>query len=197
MFYFITAYHISWQAVKYCFDEIDNFSKAPYPIDNVWALVKQHFKITKQAEILDSFYQKFDKARIASLCKELSNLARKNDKLAEAIFYRAGQDLARSLAAVYPKASPDLTKIDGGLRILCVGSVWLSWDLLMPGFVSWIKQKTEIENLSLVKLITDLGVGAAYLASNKMHLPLQRDYSKNYNVFFMYNKKQSNTNGCS
>lgn len=193
----LPAWNISLQAVKYCFDDLDNFSKAPFPIEKVWKLVQQHFNITKQVDILESFYQKFEKARISSLCKELSLLASHGDKLAESIFQKAGEDIARSIAAVYPKAAKELIQEEDGLHILCVGSVWLSWDLLMPGFISWIRKNTNIEKLALLRLTTEMGVGAAYLASDRLNLPLHRDYSKNYNVFFKYNRNQCRKNGCS
>lgn len=196
-FNYFAAWKISWQAIKYCFDDLDNLFKSPYPIENVWNLVKEHFNITKQVEILDSFYQNFDKATVASLCKKVSVLAREGDKLSEWIFEKAGEDLAKNIAAVYPKASTELTQTSGGLHVLCVGSVWLSWDLLMTGFTSWLKHNTNIEKLSLLRLTTDLGVGAAYLASDKLNLPLLRDYSKNYNVFFRYDKNKCSSNGCS
>lgn len=194
---YFSAWKISWQAIKYCFDDLDNLSKSPYPIEKVWSAVKQYFKITKQVEILDSFYQNFDKARVSSFCKELSQLAKTGDGLSQWVFEKAGEDLAKHIAAVYPKAAPELTQAEDGLQILCVGSVWLSWDLLMTGFTSWIKQNTTIEKLSLLRLTTDLGVGAAYLASDKLSLPLKRDYSKNYNVLFRYDKNKCNLNGCS
>lgn len=134
---------------------------------------------------------------MASLCKKLSKLARDGDKLAESIFRKAGEDIAKSIAAVYPKASPELIQDEDGLHVLCVGSVWLSWDLLMPGFISWMKKNTNIEKLALLRLTTDLGVGAAYLVSDKLNLPLKRDYSKNYNVLFRFNKNKCSANGCS
>lgn len=159
--------------------------------------MQEHFEINKQVDILDSFYQKFDKARLSSVCEKLSCLARDGDKLSESIFRNAGQDLARNIAAVYPKASPELIRSEGGLHVLCVGSVWLSWDILMSGFISWLKENTNIEQLSLLRLTTVMGVGAAYLASDKLKLPLQRDYSKNYKVLFNYDKCKCNVNGCS
>lgn len=106
--------------------------------------------------------------------------------------------MARGIAAVYPKASKELTDCEGGLHVLCVGSVWLSFDLLLPGFISWLEESTNIDKLSLLKLHTEMGVGAAYLASDKLDLPLQRDYAKNYTVFYRYKRGESkNVNGCS
>lgn len=188
------AFKISHRAVKYCFDELDNFEKAPFPINRIWQLVKEHFKIKTQADILDSYYKNFDKAHIASLCKKLAELARSGDELALTIFSEAGTFLARNISAVVPKAAQELMQREGGIHVLCVGSVWLSWDLLRSGFVSWIEKRTAMEEMSLMRLKTEMGVGAALMASDRLHLPLERDYSKNYTIFYQYKRGVSTTN---
>lgn len=138
--------------------------------------------------LLEPFYSNFDKAFIASLCKSLAELARKGDKLAISFFEEAGRDLARALAAVIKKASPKLTSRNGGIHVLCVGSVWLSWDLLKFGFVNHIEKQTDIKELSLVKLTTTMAVGAAYMAADRCNLSLDRHYERNYTVFYTYKR---------
>ncbi|CAH1156059.1 unnamed protein product [Phaedon cochleariae] len=192
-----SAWKISHRAVKYCFDDLDNFEKPPYPSERVWALVKSHFHISTQADILASFYQNFDKAHIAHLAKGLSELAKEGDALAKEIFREAGSDLARGISAVASKAANELIQQEGGLHVLCVGSVWLSWELLRPGFISWLRDNTDIQQLSLMRLETEMGVGATYLASDRLGLPLERDYSKNYRVFFKYQRGACSANGTS
>ncbi|KAJ8928750.1 hypothetical protein NQ314_018603 [Rhamnusium bicolor] len=187
-------WNISHRAVKYCFDDLDNFENPPFPTDRVWNLVKEHFKINTQADILDSFYQNFDKAFIASLCKKLAVLARDGDELSQSIFKEAGTHLARSICAVYSKASPELTEREGGIHILCVGSVWLSWDLLMSGFINWLDNNTIVEKMSLMRLKTEMGVGAALMAADRLNLHLERDYFRNYTVFYQYRRGVSSTN---
>ncbi|CAH1997377.1 unnamed protein product [Acanthoscelides obtectus] len=181
-----SAYNIAYLAIKYCFDDKDDFEKAPFPIDRVWDLIQQHFEIETQPDLLSHFYSTFDKAAIASLCKKLAVLAKTGDRLAQAIFHQAGTSLAKGIAAVYKKAAPELTERQGGLHVLCVGSVWNSWDLLLPGFVSYVKEKSSISKLSLMRLTVDPGVGAAYMAADKLGLHIERDYSKNYDVFYSY-----------
>ncbi|KAG5865861.1 hypothetical protein JTB14_031413 [Gonioctena quinquepunctata] len=183
-----SAWKIAHRAIKYSFDELDNFERAPFSFERVWSLVKSHFNIKTQADILESFHQNFDKANIASLAKKLADLANEGDKLSQEIFREAGSHLARSISAVVDKAAPELTERDGGIHILCVGSVWISWELLRPGFIDWIENNTSIQQMSLMKLKTEMGVGAAYMASDKLGLPLERDYSKNYKVFFKYKR---------
>lgn len=174
--------------MKACFNAQDDFKTPPYPIDDVWELVKQHFQVQDITALLQPFYSNFDKAFIASLCKSLAGLAHKGDKLARSFFEEAGRDLARALAAVIKKASPKLTDRHGGIHILCVGSVWLSWDLLQFGFVDYIEKEANIKQLSLMKLTTPMSVGAAYMAADKCKLPLQRDYERNYTVFYKYKR---------
>nr|CAI5832771.1 unnamed protein product [Callosobruchus analis] len=186
-----SAWSISHGAIKYCFDDIDDFQKAPYPIERVWSLIKDHFKVTDQHGLLSHFYNTFDKAFIASLCKKLSDLAKSGDRLAQEIFKQAGTDLAKAISAVHKKASKELTERDGGLLVLCVGSVWLSWDLIKPGFISFIEDNTSVEKLSLTKLKVDCGVGAAYMAADKLGLDIDREYSNNYDVFFRYCRNDS------
>ncbi|XP_030747540.1 N-acetyl-D-glucosamine kinase [Sitophilus oryzae] len=184
-----SAWNIAYLGIKYCFDDLDNFHKAPHPIDKVWTLIKRHFNIRDQFGMLDIVYRNFDKSRIALLCKYLAELATEGDPLANNIFNTAGTDLARSIAAVADKAAPELMNKKGGLNVVCVGSVWLSWDLLKDGFVTYLNENSNIERLSLLRLKTEMGVGAALMASDKLKLRLDRDYSKNYTIFYSYSKR--------
>ncbi|XP_057652178.1 N-acetyl-D-glucosamine kinase [Diorhabda carinulata] len=185
-----SAWYVSHTAIKYCFDDLDNFEKSPYPIDEVWKLVKVHFNITTQPDILDYFYIKFDKALIASLAKNLSELASvKKDPLALHIFSKAGSCIAKSISAVVLKASPELKNKQGGIHVTAVGSLWFSWELLKPGFMKFMST-TTIEELTLIRLTVAHGVGATYLASDKFEVPLQRDYLKNYTILYNYKKNK-------
>lgn len=186
--FLFAGFYIAKAAVKSCFDYQDDFKVPPHPIDNVWELVKQHFNVQDKTALLGPFYSNFDKAFIASLCKSLAQLAHNGDKLSKSFFETAGSDLARAVAAVVKKASPTLTERDGGLHILCVGSVWLSYDLLKSGFVEYIEKHTNIKELSLMKLTTSMAVGAAYMAADKCNLSLHREYEKNYTVFYNYKR---------
>ncbi|XP_060527433.1 N-acetyl-D-glucosamine kinase [Cylas formicarius] len=184
-----SAWHISWRAIKYCFDDLDRFEDAPHPIDAVWNLVRDHFRIKTQRDILDSFYKNFDKAFVASLCKRLADVARGGDPLAAAVFREAGRHLAKSVASVAARAAPELTSREGGLHVLCVGSVWLSWDLLRDGFVDCLRSegRPPAGPLSLLRLTTEMGIGSALMAADRLGLRLDRDYTKNFHVFYVYN----------
>ncbi|XP_076257139.1 N-acetylglucosamine kinase [Rhynchophorus ferrugineus] len=184
-----SAWSIASRAIKYCFDDIDKFQPAPAPTDRVWSLIKDFFKIKTQCDILDIFYKDFDKSRIALVCKSLSQLAKDGDALAQLIFEQAGRHLAASISAVASRAASELTNQSGGLHVLCVGSVWLSWNLLENGFISHLKSNSSLQELSLMRLKTEMGVGAALMASDRLKLRLDRDYSKNYTVFYSYKRE--------
>ena len=47
--------------------------------------------------------------------------------------------LGRHIRALANNVSKDLRDAEGGLNIVCVGSVWKSWDLLKDGFLEGIK----------------------------------------------------------
>lgn len=134
------------------------------------------------------FYGKFDKAFISLLCKKIAELAKKGDKLAQFVFEEAGMHLAKAIAAVVKKAAKELVEREGGVHVLCVGSVWKSWDLLKPGFESWMRKNTGIKTISLMRLTQSMAVGACYMAADKASLELKRDYSKNYTVIYKYDK---------
>ncbi|XP_044266769.1 N-acetyl-D-glucosamine kinase isoform X1 [Tribolium madens] len=186
-----SAWKIAHRSIKYCFDDLDNFSEPPFPTEVIWGAVKEHFKIQTQPEILDYFYTNFDKAFIASLCKKIAELANNGDKLSQYVFEEAGMHLARGIAAVVSKAAPELVEREGGVHILCVGSVWLSWDLLKPGFVTWLRKHTDIRTMSLMRLTKSMAFGACYMAADQAGLEIKRDYSQNYTVFYKYDRKSA------
>lgn len=150
--------------------------------------MKEHFNIEEKQGLLEYFYTNFDKALIASLCKKLSVLATKGDELSKSLFAEAGRDLAKFISVVVPKASEKLTKRAGGAHVVCVGSVWLSWELLKDGFVSYLRDHTDIKELTLVKSVATLAIGAAYMAADRLNVPLNRDYEHNYTVIYNYRK---------
>lgn len=104
------------------------------------------------------------------------------------MFEEAGRDLAAAIGVVAQKASPQLKNKQGGLHVLCVGSVWLGWDLLKPGFIKHLDNNTDVTEMSLLKRTTTMAVGAAYMVADKLNLEMKRHYDDNYTVFYRYNK---------
>ena len=47
--------------------------------------------------------------------------------------------LGKHIRALANNVSKELKEAEGGLNIVCVGSVWKSWELLKQGFLEGIK----------------------------------------------------------
>ena len=57
----------------------------------------------------------------------------RGDALCQELFVAAGDVLARHIIAVEPSIAQSLLDGPGGLHVVCVGSVWKSWDLMKKG----------------------------------------------------------------
>ncbi|KAF4528656.1 hypothetical protein B566_EDAN016603 [Ephemera danica] len=181
-----SGYWIAHRALKIYFDEQDGLAKPPYPTDVVWTTAKQHFNISDRFGLLEHCYTKFEKSHFAGLCKKLALAAGKGDPLCCWLFRQAGRDLARFIAALWPKAQSELTDLAGGLPVVCVGSVWLSWEQLRPGFECELQTHPHVRELSLLELTTSAAAGAAYLAAKHIQFDLPRDYANNHRTFYHY-----------
>lgn len=82
----------------------------------------------------------------------------------------------------------ELLSLEGGLPVVCVGSVWKSWSLLKPGFMAQVTEHPEpnLQEASLISVKTTTATGAAYLAAKAINYYLPRDYSKNCTVFYHF-----------
>lgn len=79
-------------------------------------------------------YQQDGKRKLDSLCKEFYNLTKgQRDEAIDDIFAQAGALVAGKVVAVQPRV--DESTLDEGLNIICVGSIFNSWDLLQPSLV--------------------------------------------------------------
>lgn len=166
------------------FDHEDNLEKCPYDTSVVWETIKSHFNIENRLDMLDHCYAKFKKSFYAKLCQKLSVAASNDDELSQHIFNDAGRQLAKMIAALIPKVDKSLTEA-GYLKILCVGSVWLSWELLEKGFMKEIKSRKIPFDLHLLKLKPNMSmaVGAYLMAADHLKFQLPRNYSDHYEVF--------------
>lgn len=183
-----SAWYIAHKAIKICIDHLDTFAPSPEPPEAVWKAIQDHFNVVTQNDLLFHFYTKFDKTFIAALCKKLSVLANNGDALAKHLFTLAGRDLARGIAQVLKQASSAMLSSEGGVRVLCVGSVWLSWNLLEDGFVSYMRKESELNELTLAKVTKSVALGAVYMAVDKLNIDLPRDYSQNFEAFYKFQR---------
>lgn len=109
-------------------------------------------------------------------------MALKGDALCLHLFENAGRYLAKATAALIPHVSDQLL-VNGNLNIVCVGSVWKSWNLLKDGFTTEIAKSSNKFGLNLITLTQAMAIGAVYLAADSIKYDLPRDYSHNYDIF--------------
>lgn len=172
------------------FDDQDNLDKCPYDTTTAWNLMKEHFNVEHRRDMLEHVYASFQKSFYARLCQKMSVAASNGDELCQKIFVDAGRQLAKMLCALLPRVDGSLIET-GHLSVICVGSVWQSWDLMKPGFTKELSQHTIPYELRLLQLKSNVSMaaGAFYMAADSVDFPLPRDYSQNYEIFFNYDGK--------
>uniref|UniRef100_A0A6G1SE01 N-acetyl-D-glucosamine kinase n=1 Tax=Aceria tosichella TaxID=561515 RepID=A0A6G1SE01_9ACAR len=160
-----SAYWIAWRAYKTILDDNDNFNLAPYETKRLREVLCNHFKISSEDQV-GFFYRDSDKRKFASLSRELYKSTKlQPDEAIDDIFKQAGRMLAKKIVALLKKA--DQETLETGLNIICVGSVFNSWDLLEPGFVELLSG--HLNNFRLLKLKCSSAYGAAKLAAKQVH----------------------------
>lgn len=181
------AWWIAYKAVKAVFDHEDNLERCPFDTTTAWNLIKSHFNVEHRRDMLEHCYASFQKSFYARLCQKMSVAASNGDELCKSIFIDAGHRLAKMISALIPRVDKALTE-SGFLSIICVGSVWLSWELLKPGFIKELNQQKIPFELRLLQLKPNvsMAVGAYLMAADAVDFPMPRDYSKNYEIFFSY-----------
>ncbi|XP_026280654.1 N-acetyl-D-glucosamine kinase [Frankliniella occidentalis] len=193
-----SAFWIAHKAVCGMFHEQDNFSSFPYNSDTLWRLIQEHFDVDNRFNLLNHVYDKFSKSYFAGLCKRIADAAHAGDELCLWLFSEAGRVLAEYIQALVPSVHADLVRAPGGVPVVCVGSVWKSWDLLHESFVAQLRRGCRkgdvVPNLTLMSLTSSGAIGATLLAAKSVSFSLPCEYSANYNVFFEY-KSEPTTNG--
>jgi len=183
------AFWIAHKACKVYFDHVDNLKSAPADINKVQELIFSHFDIEDRFGILSHCYDKFSKAEFAGLSQKIAEAAIAGDNLCAWLFTEAGLMLGRHIRALSRNIGKDLVTAEGGLRIVCVGSVWKSWELLKHGFLEGIKDNLGrpcVKELTMVQLSVGMATGAAYLGSKVAGHYLPRNYGENVQTFFHY-----------
>jgi len=90
-----------------------------------------------------------------------------------------------------------LHKENGGLHVVCVGSVWKSWGLLKKGFMNQLdhhhnSQETIVDEFTLLVLEKTVALGGVYLIAKKLNYNFPYDYEHNYRILFHYVHEQQN-----
>ncbi|XP_051504820.1 N-acetyl-D-glucosamine kinase isoform X2 [Myxocyprinus asiaticus] len=185
------AYWISHLAVKTVFDARDNLVTPPHDVTYVKKAMEEYFQVSDLMGMLPHLYRNFQKSHFAGFCRKLAEGANAGDALCQHVFTEAGRALAQHIVAVLPKVHQDLFSGELGLPILCVGSVWRSWELMMSGFTQVISQAQAngyslFHKYSLFTLRQSSAVGGAKLGAQNAGVTLPLDYSANANVFFSH-----------
>lgn len=164
--------------------------KAKDDISVADALMLSHFAIENKEGMLDLFYKSFEKGKIASFTKTLADAALGKESVlavissspvvpkesVEAFKANGGDVFARKqfrkaglqLGSMARTLAPNLDKPEDGapIRIVCVGSVWKSWELLKDGFIAGYSGSPDATSamplFELVRLKETSAVGAAW-----------------------------------
>ncbi|KAJ8332163.1 hypothetical protein SKAU_G00428430 [Synaphobranchus kaupii] len=136
--------------------------------------------------LLPHFYRNFQKSHFAGFCRKLAEGATAGDALCQHLFSKAGAVLAQHVVAVLPKAHQDMFLGERGVPILCVGSVWKSWELLKSGFTDVLGQAAggHFSGYSLLTLQQSSALGGASLGAKSTGTTLPLDYAANAHVFY-------------
>lgn len=186
------AFWIAQRAMKIYFDDLDNMGKRPiYPTAKVQETILNYFGVKDRYGLLTFCYDKFSKPHFAGLCKDLADIAHQGDKLAQHVFEEAGRALAQHIVALSPSFHSELVNRPGGVPIVCIGSVWKSWDLLKSGFLSELAENcSKFDEITLLKLKVPMATGACYLGADAAKLDYPKNYKDNTTVFFQGSVKQ-------
>ncbi|XP_046382432.1 N-acetyl-D-glucosamine kinase [Ischnura elegans] len=184
-----SGWWVSHRAIKICIDEQDNYKKPPFATDTMWRTIKEHFDIKESLELLSHCYSDFQKPKFAALCTKIYENAQMGDRMSQWILAEAGKALAKYVLALLPRVHPNLMLIPEGIPIVCVGSVWNSWDYLKEGFLEELNAVKATPRLRLLRPTATLATGATYLGAKAIKYDLPRDYSSNYKTLYKYNPK--------
>ncbi|KAK3579705.1 hypothetical protein CHS0354_031226 [Potamilus streckersoni] len=94
---------------------------------------------------------------------------------------------AKHIVALKSKIHKSLLHCQGGLHVVCMGSVWKSWELLEKGFLEVLQsypQNKRIKEISLLWLKQPASVGAASLGAKSTKFQLPMDFIANADCFF-------------
>ncbi|XP_017752813.1 PREDICTED: N-acetyl-D-glucosamine kinase isoform X2 [Eufriesea mexicana] len=181
-----SAFWIAHRACKYVLDDIDDFIQAPKPVNYVWAAMRHYFNVTNTNELLPHFYKDFNKITFAKFTMEIVTGCEKKDPLCLHILAENARHLAKRIIVLSKKTHNDIKLVHGGLKIVCIGSVWKSWDFMKDAFLDKIHESRTLDELTLIRLITSSAIGACYLAAEKINWLFTKPYENNIEIFHHY-----------
>lgn len=181
-----SASWVALRGVKIYFNHVDNKVKAPHDITELERAIMEYFQISDRFEMLGPLYEKWNKSFFAGLCKRISQGAQKGDKLCAYLLEEAGREMASHLVAMLPKISEESLEYPGGLPVVCIGSVWKSWNFMEPGFMRELRThgRDKLKEIQLLTCTAPVPIGACYLVADKANVKVPKDYAHNTNRFF-------------
>ncbi|XP_055332843.1 N-acetyl-D-glucosamine kinase-like [Paramacrobiotus metropolitanus] len=177
-----SGYWIAHYAIKTYFDHEDRVKISKYDLSLLSRLIVDYFGVEKRSELLKFFYSPFDKCFIAKFCEHLAEAATAGDPFCRKVFHEAGYVLANHIMAVLPDATQELKRQPGGIPIICVGSVFNSWELLKHGFMS--RFDDNIPEMTFFKLCGASAIGAAFLGAKSAGHIIPIDHLRPTQRFF-------------
>ncbi|XP_065681811.1 N-acetyl-D-glucosamine kinase isoform X2 [Hydra vulgaris] len=191
------AHWIVLKSLRTIYEDMDGFKRSLHSTDYLKQAMFDYFKMNDKYCILPHLYpmdgKTIDKKMIAKFCVEgILKGAVDGDLLCLHLFKLAGIQLGKHIKALIPKIDLEMLHTEGGLKVLCIGSVWKSWDYLKEGFLTGLRPLTDeekqLKEITLVKLKPEAKAshGACLWAANKAGFNFPMDYGKMSFAFFNY-----------
>lgn len=180
-----SAFDIAHTTIKTIFEVSDQYVPAPGgPVDRLRDEMLQYFGKRNLQDMLSIFYppakEGFKKDKYALFALNVVKAAQEGDGFAKWVMAQIGDRLGRHVAGVFPAVQK--TMLADGLKLICVGSVWNSWDLFKDSFLQAIAHLPC--KLQLLKLKRPISLGAAVLAAAEARAQPSVDFSENVDVIF-------------
>ena len=91
--------------------------------------------------------------------------------------------LASHLAALLPHVDASSAAADGGLKVICIGSVWKSWNMFRDAFLDELNalggaHAGLLRSMTLLRPRADASVGAALRVAASYGVRVQIDYAE-------------------
>ena len=192
-----SAWSISSSAIRLVFAGLDGFDvcepcfydpTAPMgdpraPLKDTFALkatMLKYFEIGEPSGMLNIMYgEAFKKSQVAGFAKEVARLASEGDACAKELLGKAGRELGANLRALLAGSSRVNYAIPEVLSVVCVGSVWKSWELFKDSFLRAARAgSSALKGVRLLRLKETSAVGAAWKAALLAGHTLPLDASK-------------------
>ncbi|CAL8099022.1 unnamed protein product [Calicophoron daubneyi] len=174
-----SAYWIVQNTLQMFLRIYDGLMSWEHDIQQVQEIIYKFFSIEHPSGLLSHFYTNFSKGKVALLCKNLSDAARKGEPLCTHVFEKAGEELGHHTKAVLRRALSRTSSPVNNILVVCCGSVFKSWDLLRNGYHRILEEYNPTLNwkgtVKLVRLRTTAAFGAARYAvrvSDGIRMPL-------------------------